>query len=114
MSSVFCFIVESFHSTIKRTIPSLLLINSLLSLPSFGEWGWTIGAKTGKSPLARLNSLQQLPIKHSWLNLDILKAAFIFPNNFYIDEANIDINTLGSHTLYQLHQKAWQTQQGIN
>ena len=44
----------------------------------------------------------------------MLKSAFIFPNDFYSDEASIDINTLGSHTLYQLHQSAWQTQQGIN
>ena len=84
------------------------------NVPSFGEWGWTIGAKMGKSPLARLNNLTQLPIKHSWLNLGILKSAFIFPNDFYSNKENIDINTLGSHTLYQLHQKAWTTQQGLN
>jgi spermidine synthase len=83
------------------------------NVPSFGEWGWTIGAKIGTSPLARLENLKQLPVKHSWLNLETLKAAFIFPNDFYINKANIDINTLGSHTLYQLHQKAWQNQQGI-
>ena len=84
------------------------------NVPSFGEWGWTIGAKMGKSPLARLNNLKQLPVKHTWLNIDILKSAFIFPNDFYINEKNIDINILGSHTLYQLHQNAWQTQQGID
>ena len=58
--------------------------------------------------------LEKLPVKHSWLNLEILKAAFIFPNNFYKYEKNIDINTLGSHTLYQLHQQAWKDQQGLN
>lgn len=84
------------------------------NVPSFGEWGWTIGAKIGASPLARLENLKKLPVQHSWLNLKILKSAFIFPNNFYINESSIDINTLGSHTLYQLHQSAWQTQQGIN
>jgi len=84
------------------------------NVPSFGEWGWTIGAKMGISPLARLESLKKLPVKHSWLNLEVLKSAFIFPNDFYKDKASIDVNTLGSHTLYQLHQKAWQTQQGIN
>ncbi len=84
------------------------------NVPSFGEWGWTIGSKAGKSPLARLNDLNKLPVKHNWLNLDILKSAFIFPNDFYINKEKIDINTLGSHTLYQLHQKAWKTQQGLN
>jgi len=84
------------------------------NVPSFGEWGWTIGAKMGKSPLARLDNLTQLPVKHRWLNIDILKSAFIFPNDFYARKADININTLGSHTLYQLHQKAWTTQQGLN
>jgi len=84
------------------------------NVPSFGEWGWTIGAKMGASPLTRLQKLEKLPIQHAWLNLEILKAAFIFPNDFYKFEDNIDINTLGSHTLYQLHQKAWKDQQGIN
>jgi len=83
------------------------------NVPSFGEWGWTIAAKIGASPLARLNKLEVLPVQHSWLNLEILKAAFIFPNDFYKNEENIDINTLGSHTLYQLHQQAWKNQQGI-
>jgi len=83
------------------------------NVPSFGEWGWTIAAKMGASPLARLNKLEQLPIQPTWLNLDLLKAAFIFPNDFYNNTGNIGVNTLGSHTLYQLHQQAWQNQQGI-
>lgn len=83
------------------------------NVPSFGEWGWTIGAKMGASPLARLNKLDKLPIQPIWLNLDLLKSAFIFPNDFYNNTENIGVNTLGSHTLYQLHQQAWQNQQGI-
>ncbi len=84
------------------------------NVPSFGEWGWTIASKTGASPLARLNKLTELPVAHQWLNLSILKSAFIFPNNFYQNKAEIGINILGSHTIYQLHQKAWQDQQGLN
>jgi spermidine synthase len=84
------------------------------NVPSFGEWGWTIASKKGASPLARLNKLTELPVVHQWLNLPILKAAFIFPNDFYKNKENIDINILGSHTIYQLHQKAWQDQQGLN
>tara|TARA_R110001583_G_scaffold12280_12_gene54690 strand:+ start:11087 stop:12805 length:1719 start_codon:yes stop_codon:yes gene_type:complete len=83
------------------------------NVPSFGEWGWTIASKMGASPLARLNKLEKLPIQHTWLNLELLKSAFIFPNNFYNNSENIGINTLGSHTLYQLHQQAWKNQQGI-
>jgi spermidine synthase len=83
------------------------------NVPSFGEWGWTIAAKMGVSPLARLNKLEELPIQHTWLNLALLKGSFIFPNNFYKNTENVGINILGSHTLYQLHQKAWKDQQGI-
>jgi len=83
------------------------------NVPSFGEWGWTIGAKAGASPLTRLKKLEKLPIEHTWLKLDLLKAAFIFPNDFYKNKDAIGINVLGSHTLYQLHQKAWLDQQGI-
>ncbi|GAA0810472.1 polyamine aminopropyltransferase [Colwellia asteriadis] len=84
------------------------------NVPSFGEWGWTIAAKTGASPLARLNKLSHLPVQHTWLNLALLKNAFIFPNDFYKDKDDIRVNTLGSHTIYQLHQQAWQDQQGLN
>lgn len=83
------------------------------NVPSFGEWGWTIAAKMGASPLTRLNNLEKLPIQPTWLNLDLLKAAFIFPNDFYNNAEDIGVNTLGSHTLYQLHQQAWQNQQGV-
>jgi len=84
------------------------------NVPSFGEWGWTIASKNGASPLTRLNKLTELPVAHQWLNLAILKAAFIFPNNFYDNKESIGINILGSHTIYQLHQSAWQDQQGLN
>ena len=84
------------------------------NVPSFGEWGWTIASKSGASPLTRLNKLNELPVAHQWLNLGILRAAFIFPNNFYQNKEDIGINILGSHTIYQLHQNAWQDQQGLN
>jgi len=84
------------------------------NVPSFGEWGWTIASKSGASPLTRLNKLTKLPIAHQWLNLAILKAAFIFPNDFYQNKESIGINILGSHTIYQLHQKAWQDQQDLH
>lgn len=84
------------------------------NVPSFGEWGWTIASKRGASPLTRLNKLTKLPVAHQWLNLAILKAAFIFPNNFYQKKESVGVNILGSHHIYQLHQNAWQDQQGLN
>ena len=84
------------------------------NVPSFGEWGWTISAKAGASPLSRLNQLSKLPVSHPWLNIAMVKGAFVFPNDFYKNKEKIGVNTLGSHTLYQLHQQAWQDQQGLN
>ena len=84
------------------------------NVPSFGEWGWTIASKNGASPLARLQKLEELKVKPSWLNIALLKSAFIFPNDFYKNKESVPINVMGSHTIYQLHQRAWQDQQGLN
>jgi len=83
------------------------------NVPSFGEWGWTIATKTGQSALTRLKSQETLPIKTQWLSLELAKAAFHFPSNYFTNLENIKINTLGSHTLYNYHQEAWQQEQGI-
>jgi spermidine synthase len=84
------------------------------NVPSFGEWGWTIASKTGASPLARINKLESFKVKPQWLTLHLLKGAFSFPNDFYKNKKDIPSNVMGSHTIYQLHQKAWKDQQGLN
>ncbi|WP_281556297.1 polyamine aminopropyltransferase [Thalassomonas sp. RHCl1] len=84
------------------------------NVPSFGEWGWTIAAKMGASPLSRLEQLNKLTVPHHWLSLAMIKSAFVFPKDFYLESEQVDVNYLGSHTLYQLHQNAWRDQQGLN
>ena len=84
------------------------------NVPSFGEWGWTIAAKMGASPSQRLAALEKLPVPHAWLTLDMIRNAFSFPRDFYQNAAMINVNYLGSHTIYQLHQQAWRDQQGLN
>jgi spermidine synthase len=84
------------------------------NVPSFGEWGWTIAAKYGAAPKARLQQLADLPVNDHWLTLPLLLGAFDFPKDFYQHQQQVPINYLGSHTLYQLHQQAWQQQQGLN
>ncbi len=83
------------------------------NVPSFGEWGWTIATKNGKSPLARLNSLDEPSVKTQWFTLNLAKSAFHFPNNYFNRIGEVEINRLGSHTLYNYHQQAWQQEQGI-
>jgi len=84
------------------------------NVPSFGEWGWTIAAKQGASPLQRIKKLSGFQTKQSWLTLPMLIGAFDFPQGFYQNAEEIPINYLGSHALYQLHQNAWRDQQGLN
>jgi spermidine synthase len=83
------------------------------NVPSFGEWGWTIAAKHGESPLSRLSNLDDFQVKQQWLTLPMLIGAFEFSENFYQNKKEIPINYLGNHTIYQLHQKAWRNQQGL-
>ena len=84
------------------------------NVPSFGEWGWTIASKIGASPLTRLKSIEEFPIPHHWLTLPMTINAFEFSRDFFKDSESVPINYLGSHAIYQLHQQAWQDQQGLN
>ncbi len=84
------------------------------NVPTFGEWGWTIASKMGASPKNRIDKLKTLKVEHPWLTLEMIRAAFVFPHQFFEQQNEIDINYLGSHTIYQLHQKAWRDQQGID
>jgi spermidine synthase len=84
------------------------------NVPTFGEWGWTIASKMGASPKERIATLDKLKIEHPWLSLDMIRAAFVFPHQFFEQQNEIGINYLGSHTIYQLHQKAWRDQQGLD
>ena len=84
------------------------------NVPSFGEWGWTLAAKRGLSGTNRLKEKAQFAVPQLWLTLPMLMGAFEFSEGFYQHREQIPINYLGSHTVYQLHQRAWQNQEGIN
>jgi len=78
------------------------------NVPSFGEWGWTIGSIYGGAPLQRLTSFDKINVETEWLSLPLLKASFIFNKDFYSAKEAVKINYLGSNILYQYHQKAWE------
>jgi len=80
------------------------------NVPSFGEWGWTIASKSGQTPSQRLSTYHTLAVPTKWLTLPLLKAAFVFNKDFYIDKDKIKINYLGSNALYQYHQQAWEVE----
>ncbi|WP_434928291.1 polyamine aminopropyltransferase [Shewanella sp. HL-SH2] len=84
------------------------------NVPSFGEWGWSIGSKQGLSPKHRLAALPQLPIQSDWLTLGLVNGAFEFPGNYYAEQQDVKINHIGSLQLYHYHLAAWSENEVMN
>ncbi|MCU4675162.1 polyamine aminopropyltransferase [Catenovulum sp. 2E275] len=82
------------------------------NVPSFGEWGWTIGVKQGLSARQRLQQNSTLPQGMNWITANIIQASFEFPAHFYDDYQTIKVNQLGSQVLFEYHFNAWQTERG--
>ena len=82
------------------------------NVPSFGEWGWTIGVPMGKPASERIQALEKLPVPDKWVSKDLMLAAFVFSPSFYADAAQVEANTLGSRRVYRYHHEAWQKQDG--
>ncbi|MES9906433.1 MAG: polyamine aminopropyltransferase [Sedimenticola sp.] len=83
------------------------------NVPTFGEWGWTIGTIHGLMPSKRIAQVDQLPVENPWLSKAALEAAFIFAPSYFEGTENIEINRLGSHLVYRLHHEAWSKQDGV-
>ncbi len=84
------------------------------NVPSFGEWGWTLGTLKGRDGQQRLMQLEQLPVEDHWLTTGLVRASFEFPANFYDGSEEIKINTLGTQHIYMYHRAAWGEAQGMN
>ena len=84
------------------------------NVPSFGEWGWTIATKMGRSPSARLKALpSRLPVADEWVTKGLMLAAFEFSADFFSGLSDIEVNKLGSHRLYRYHHEAWSVREGV-
>ncbi len=83
------------------------------NVPSFGEWGWTIGTVTGKPASVRIAETEPGATPDGWLDGRRIAAAFAFPSRFFEGLDEIRVNRLGSHAVYGYHQQAWQTYQGV-
>lgn len=78
------------------------------NVPSFGQWGWTIAAKQGAPASTRLDR-NELPATVDYITPQLVQAALVFNKDFYENEAQIKVNHLGSHVLYQYHHQAWRS-----
>ena len=83
------------------------------NVPSFGEWGWTIGTVRGQPASERLAQADEALIPDGWLTLAQLQGAFAFPEPFHANLPAIRVNHLGSHAVYTYHQAAWQQRKGV-
>ncbi len=83
------------------------------NVPTFGEWGWTIGTVRGLKPSQRIAQVDKLPVADPWLSKAALEAAFIFAPSYFEETENIKINRLGSHQVYRYHYEAWSKQDGV-
>ena len=83
------------------------------NVPSFGEWGWSIGTVRGRPASARLAAADPALIADGWLTVAQLQGAFAFPPAFHADLAAIRVNRVDSHVVYGYHQAAWQQRRGV-
>ncbi len=83
------------------------------NVPTFGEWGWTIGTVRGLMPSQRIARVSELPVADSWLSKAALEAAFIFAPSFFEGADSIEVNRLGSRQVYHYHHEAWSKQNGV-
>lgn len=77
------------------------------NVPSFGEWGWTIATKSGKSAKQRLEAMPNLPIDDGWITKELMLGAFAFNQGFYDIEPEIQVNRINSNLMIEYHRKGW-------
>lgn len=82
------------------------------NVPSFGEWGWTLGTPTGKPAPERIAAHGIGETPDGWLDGAIIAAAFRFPPRYFDVLPDIEINRLGSHVLFNYHQESWESRRG--
>jgi len=83
------------------------------NVPSFGEWGWTIGTTRGKPASARIAAAERPTLPDGWLTMPQLQGAFALPANLGRTADSVRVNRLGTHTVYGYHQQAWQRDRGV-
>ena len=82
------------------------------NVPSFGEWGWSIGTVQGQPASARIAASERTALPDGWLDKAQIAAAFTLPTAVTARGDVVEVNRLGSHLVYGYHQKAWREHQG--
>jgi spermidine synthase len=83
------------------------------NVPTFGEWGWTIGTVRGQRASQRINNSVTLPVNDPWISKQQISAAFVFAPSFYQFADDVKVNKLGSRVIFNYHQAAWEQMDGV-
>ncbi len=83
------------------------------NVPTFGEWGWTIGTVHGQMASQRIRNSVTLPVNDPWISKQQLLAAFVFAPSFYQFADKVQLNKLGSRVVFNYHQAAWEKMDGV-
>ncbi len=83
------------------------------NVPTFGEWGWTIGTVHGQKASQRIANSVTLPVNDPWISKQQLLAAFVFAPSFYQFADSVKVNKLGSRVIFNYHQDAWEKIDGV-
>ena len=105
---------EAFLSIGKTMAAAGFLVEQYrANVPSFGEWGWSIGVLAGATASERIARHPEAEVPDGWLTVDHVLAAFSFPAGYHDDTDGIAVNRLGSHVVFQYHQRAWHRNRGV-
>ncbi len=83
------------------------------NVSTFGDWGWSIATKYGRSASERIKTNKILTVTDPLISKESMLAAFVFMPNFFMDADGVDINKIGTNTVYQYHQDAWNQRDGV-
>ncbi|WP_394202006.1 polyamine aminopropyltransferase [Marinagarivorans algicola] len=83
------------------------------NVPSFGEWGWSLGTKRGIGAQQRITNHADSGFDHDFITYPQILAAFHFSKSFFDEINSIDINRLSAPTLYNYHAEGWRKHDGI-
>jgi len=83
------------------------------NVSTFGDWGWSIATKYGGSAEQRIVMAENLPVDDPLISKRSILAAFVFMPNFYRNAEQVEVNKIGTNTIYQYHQEAWSKLDGV-
>ena len=94
--------------TMKTSMPAVIAYRDFI--PSFGEWGFWLASTAHLNSQGLLNSikdLKEIPVETSFLDLNKLKANFVFSSAELYSEDH-RINTMTSMALFNSYLEGWE------